>query len=330
MANHHSLEIKGLIKQFFKVVVWSFVKHRQGDKKNVLLFATRRGGSTWMMEILGANPGMTFIDHAFSIYTASKHCLSYLPITEDGHIRTLDDPTKDKIRTYINEIYTNDLRLNAPWKFWDSNFNFRTSRIAVKITAAKSVIEFFEEFDSHMIYFTRHPIACGLAAIRNNWGLHLKGYVENKNFIDKHLSKEQYSLCSKIYEGGSLIEKHVLNWVLENLIPIRLMQTKEWLYVSYEHLVVNKEEEIQKIADYLEIADPSYMLKQAGLPSRSTKRLSKAETEKMIRSGASEELVGKWIKNVSEEDLKASQAILDTFDIKLYAANQIMPQVEKN
>ena len=41
--------------------------HRPGYKKDIFLFATARGGSTWMMEILASQPGIKFFDEPVNI-----------------------------------------------------------------------------------------------------------------------------------------------------------------------------------------------------------------------------------------------------------------------
>lgn len=327
MQKHFKNEIKQLFKQFAKVCVWVFVKHRQGEKKNILLFASRRGGSTWVTELIGACKGITYIDHALSIYTVSKYCLGFIPIAEDGHIRILDQETEKKIKKYFFEIFNNGLRVNAPWKFWTRTFSFYSDRLVLKITSAKSVIDFFDrEFNCHILYFTRHPMACAQAAIRNNWGHHLKGYLENKLFLDKYLNQDQIDLSNEIYNRGTLIEKHVLNWVLENLIPIRLLPDRPgWMHLAYENLVADKYATVEKLTEFLEIDDAGPMKNQVGLPSRSTKRLSEERKGKIIIDGDVDGILSGWKTKSTSEERNSCKKILDVFDLKMYGSEEIMP-----
>ena len=57
--------------------------HIQGDKKNIFLFATPRGGSTWVMEILASQPGMKYYDEPFSIRRPNVQKVSRFTKWED-------------------------------------------------------------------------------------------------------------------------------------------------------------------------------------------------------------------------------------------------------
>ncbi|MCH7840011.1 MAG: hypothetical protein IID38_07225, partial [Planctomycetes bacterium] len=50
-------------------------RHRQGDKPNILLFCTRRGGSTWVLNTLAAHHGVRYVGRPFMmcLYSRWRH-----------------------------------------------------------------------------------------------------------------------------------------------------------------------------------------------------------------------------------------------------------------
>jgi hypothetical protein len=55
-------------KALTKELLWYLTcQHEQGPEPNILLFATRRGGSTFVMELIGANRGIRSIDQPFEM-----------------------------------------------------------------------------------------------------------------------------------------------------------------------------------------------------------------------------------------------------------------------
>ena len=53
-------------------------------------------------------------------------------------------------------------------------------------------------------------------------------------FIDEYLTGDKYDYCIAIKNGDDLLKKYVLNWVLENLIPLSSKNLKSVFIISYE------------------------------------------------------------------------------------------------
>ena len=59
------------VRSTSKEAVWLTTSHQPGDVNDVALFATRRGGSTWLMHVIAAAPGFRSLDQPFSVMTAN-------------------------------------------------------------------------------------------------------------------------------------------------------------------------------------------------------------------------------------------------------------------
>ena len=319
-------EFKILIKQS----IWELLsRHRQGRKKNICIFASRRGGSTWLMELIGSNKGLRYIDQPFSIYSASLIQLQYLPVFDYGQFIHLDKEEKEMVKYFFNRLLEGSLKINSQWKFWQQDFDFVSNRLVLKIVDAKGIIDWIEEcFDVHVIYLTRHPIPQALSVIRNGWGLTVKAYLRNSYFVEHYLNDGVLAYCHDILEKGSLLQKYVLNWALENLVPIRMLPDKpEWIHISYEDLTLFPEKTIVQLARVLDLANLDAMMKKIKRPSRSTRKFSTGQKKYMISSHNHDYLIKSWRKEISDEDERSAFKILEKLGITIYRYSQFLPNV---
>lgn len=319
------------LKMFIKERIWiNLNRHRQGKKKNICIFASRRGGSTWLMELLGSNKGTKYIDQPFSIYSASPIKIKYLPVFEYGQFIHFDREEESIIRKYFNKLLEGSLKLNSQWKFWQKDFDFFSNRLALKIVDAKAIIDWIDEcFDVYIIYLTRHPIAQALSVMRNGWGLTVKAYLRNAYFVEHYLDEDVLAYCYKILEQGPLLQKYVLNWALENLVPIRMMPYKpDWICISYEHLTLFPEKTILQLAKALDLNDIDAMMRKIRRPSISTKRFSTRSKRHMILSQNYDYIIKSWRKEISDKDERFAFNILEKLGITIYQYSQFLPNLK--
>ena len=140
----------------FKYVVRTFAnKHRQGRMKNIFLFATARGGSTWLMEILASQPGMKDHDEPFNIRRAN--------VARAGAFTTWasvmpDTGDPDRIVDYLNDIASGRYAFMNPAPF-RPHYRFFTDRIVFKIHELEHMMgTVAERCNGQIVYLLRHPI----------------------------------------------------------------------------------------------------------------------------------------------------------------------------
>jgi hypothetical protein len=320
-------EFKTLIKKS----IWTLLsRHRQGREKNICIFASRRGGSTWLMELIASNKGVRYVDQPFSIYSASLIQFQYLPVLGYGQFIHLDKEEKEMVKYFFNRLFEGSLKINSQWKFWQKDFDFVSNRLVMKIVDAKGIIDWIEEcFDVHIIYLTRHPIPQALSVMRNGWGLTVKAYLRNSYFTEHYLNDDILAYCHDILKEGSLLQKYVLNWSLENLVPIRMIPNKpNWIYISYEDLTLFPEKTILQLAKVLDLANIDAMMKKIKRPSRSTKRFSTGQKKYMISSHNYDYLIKGWKKEISDEDERSAFKILEKLGITIYQYSQFLPSAQ--
>ena len=296
--------------------------HTQGKKKNILLNATPRGGSTWVMEIIASQPGMKFYDEPFNlrreIIKKTKLFSGWEDLQPEGC-----DPYK--IISYLKALENNQYgHLNAaPFQ---KNHRWRTNRIVFKIHELEHLItQIAEQCNMQVLYLLRHPIPTSLSryiAPRLNLFLNSPYYKEH------YLSESQLQAIKAVYQNGKKLDQLIIAWCFENLIPLKYTDTQNWVTISYEELLLNPRKTCELLKEKLDLDDLDALLASVGIPSTNI-GMSKDETHTIMRDSNKENrnkrLVTKWKSKITMEEEKKIFEILDIFELDVYQYNRFIP-----
>jgi hypothetical protein len=299
--------LRDSVRSTAKEAIWLTVRHRPGDKRNICLFCTRRGGSTWLMEVIAANRGVLPLNQPIEIVTPNL--------------------TPYQFRRYTDDLMAGRIRVNAPVAFWRKGFRFRTDRLLLKITGGKPMMDWFDtNYPVDVVYLVRHPVPQSLSCIRNGWPTTTKIYLRNEWFVETVLADPALrDYAESIDRTGSELERFVVNWVVENLYSLQVLpQRPQWVALSYEECVVDQARVFTEVCRRLELTDIDRMRAASTRESRSSS-LSSAETVSAIKSGDRQEQISGWRKRISPEDEKRVAEILDRFGVTLYSATDPLP-----
>jgi hypothetical protein len=328
-APSRKANIRREARAFYKELVWAVTRHRPGPRRNICLFATRRGGSTWLMETISANRGIRPLDQPFSSSTGTLTAGQFraMPKFDGGMVLDLDPEQEAQFRPFVDRVMRGELPVNAPTRFWARDFDFRSDRLLLKITDANSMIDWFDtHYDVDIVFLTRHPIPQALSCMRNGWTLNVGPFLRNQRFVERHLGDDLAKYARALLDDGSELERFVLNWTLENLVPIRLLADRPgWTYVSYEQCVLEPEQTTRDIASALQLTDEEAMARKRAHASPSS-GLSTDATVARIAAGDHEYLVGRWRNDIDEREERRAMAVLERFDIDLYRAGALTPE----
>lgn len=285
--------------------------YKQGALPSVLLFASPRGGSTWITELIASQPRFWPISEPLNLRSVwvRKH------LKLNSFKELYGDSATQKIYEYYQKILAGgyaDLRLRPGLPF----YRLFTNRIVVKENqGCLDRMGWFEDsFGVKIIHLIRHPIPVALS--REVFPL-LDEFAECA--LRSQFSTEELLLADRIIASGSHLEKGVLAWCLHHLPALRA-ERESWLRISYEETVLQPENVIDRLVNTLSLSDSDRMKRQIVEPSQVTRK-SNAETRKLLTGKQNREfLIHKWKRRVSDADLQRVDAILQTFDAKIYSA----------
>lgn len=307
---------------------FALTRHEPGGKPPICLFATRRGGSTWLAEVLAANRGVLLLDQPFSANTGTPTPAQArrMPKFDGGIVTDLDGAREEAFRTYADAVLSGAVPVNAPTRFWSRDFGFRTDRLLLKILGANAVIDWIAaHYGVDVVYLTRHPIPQALSCIRNGWSLTAESFLRSPGFVERHLDDATLALARDVLRRGTPLEQYVLNWTLENVVPARVLASRPaWTFVSYERCVLEPLATVEALAAALDLDDVPSMRKKLGQASRSS-HLSVDATRARITAGDREYLVGRWREEVGADEERRVMEIPARFGIDLYRPGALSP-----
>lgn len=318
--------LRSACAQMIKELVWAAVRFRPA-RKPICLYSSRRSGSTLLMQMISANKGVMFSDQPFGLYSISSANINCLPVFAYSQIACPDEDEAAVLHNYVERLLAGRIRANAPWKFWTRDFHFFNDRICLKITDAKAMIDWMDrQFDVNTVVLTRHPVAQILSVSRNRWFTTGKGLLKNARFVERWMSNELEATCWDLYRSGSELEGRVVDWALENLVPLALLPARpDWLFVSYEDLMTSTPAVIDYLSGQLQLDDQKAMARQIEKPSRSVRWGNNTELRQSIHDRNQERLVDWWKSKISNEELSACFRILERFGINLYQPDTSLP-----
>ena len=292
--------------------------HQQGPEANILLFATRRGGSTFLMELISANRGVRSIDQPFEMSSAFPTAaqVADVPLFEDGQLTSLDERSARRLQSLTERILDGKVVVNAPRRVWRRDVEWRSNRLVLKILDAKPLIGWFAAtVPCDIVYLTRHPIPQSISCIRNGWTLTSAAYVRDERFVEANLSDAALALAHDVMRSGTQLEQFVLNWALENVAPVRLLPDHpDWLHVRYEECVTDPSAVLDVVATRLGLADRERMQATLHRPSVSS-GLSTKHTRELIEQRGAAGVVTGWRRDIDADAEASCNRMLETFGI---------------
>jgi hypothetical protein len=291
--------------------------HRPDGQPNVFLFSTPRSGSTWLMELIWTQPGFRFCDEPLNI----RNRIVARDLGIDNWPDLFSPDAAPKVERYFRRLSDGSLRSNGPGP-WRQPYRPLTSRVVFKVIhAGHDRINWFRDrFNGRVVYLLRHPIAVSLS--REDYPT--MPYMLSGGY-GEHLTSRQREFGREIAEKGNELERGVLAWCLQNMIPLR-DATVDWAMISYEELVLNPEPVIRVLTEKLGLPQPARLMEQLLIPSASTRK-SDAETRGLLdqREEQRNELVAKWRRHISEQEERSAMEILERFEIDAYRFGCTLP-----
>ena len=294
-------------------------------EKPIVIFATRRGGSTLLMEMIASQPGVDFISEPLNLWRYRPY-FDRLPHPPRGRFISMNEVETQQVRSYFEHLLAGRIKAFNAWNPFRPTWSFRVRRLVVKLLGANTLIDWIaEEFDIEVLYLLRHPVSVALSCLGRNWGNDAEAYLRNTYFREQVLGLERARFADGVLAQGTPLQKFVLEWCLENFYPLQVCQERRWLVLTYEEVISRPEQVSELICSRFGLPNPERMARTISRPSRTT---FFANSREAIAREGPQAMLGRWLKRVSQKELKGVQEILDAFGIRAYQAFSPYPETD--
>lgn len=293
-------------------------------KRPIVIFSSRRGGSTLLAQVIGSERGVNVSDQPFDLW----HYNPYANRMPNPYLSTFIDLAPEdekKLCGYCNDLFSGKIRVYTRWNLFDPDYSFVINRMVFKVLSAKALIDWFaENFELDIVYQIRHPIAYALSIMRLNWGCTADAFLQSPFFRERFLDERKLSMCHRILKGDNELQKYVLEWGLDNLIPLSVFQNRPWTTLTYEELVARPQQSCELLAARLKLSDPIRMAKRLSHPSVSTTHSSRSDISELTPVS----LLARWMDRVDSSLAQDAMAMLDELlGIHVYTWDNPFPDV---
>lgn len=334
--NHKKLATPWL-KYSIKHLIWDqFQQHEPGDQPHICIFTSRRSGGTWLTETLTMEPELLYVMQPFSRGCEDPYLLRRGVISEqlvrEGRV-AIHGRDDEFMNRFFTDIFEGRLKVESPWNFLHPSFNWKTSRVCAKIHNAKAWIPWFEEtFNDNVqiAYHFRHPIPQSLSTMARKWIITIPFYLRDEWFVENYMTDGLLEYTEERLREGTLLEKYVLNWCVENLVPQRLFRERSnWWVSTYEEIVVNPLLMVERMMERLNLRNREGLLQQISQPSQTVSSQTKKQLRTEREQAASRHyLLRRWKDKVEKEEQKRAFNVLERFGIDSYRPGEIGPSEE--
>lgn len=323
--------IDSWLRHAAKHAIWrSLCRHAPSDAPDVVVFSTGRSGGTWLMETIGAEPGMRTIGQPLSVGVHDPLARRAFPESiRSAHGFVAQPRDQAFVERFFRNLFSGRIRIAMPWSPRALDFHRRTHRVVVETTILKAWIGWFSQRfpEVKIVYLVRHPAPWAMSTMKLDWIFRSASFLDDPGFTEQHLTSDQLALARDMLEGGEWIEKLVTSWCIQNLVPLRLCGSHpEWTVVTYEELVAQPEPMAALLADRLELQARDRI--KAAMDRRSRTSFDAESADVIERATGAERksyLLGRWRERLSSEDKDRCSRLLEAFGIVDYRLDRLSP-----
>ena len=114
--------------------------HEQGSKKNIVLFSTRRGGSTWLSQVISSGEtNLRYYDHLFSWYQTEFNSRRFFDVYKNNQEIYATPNNRD----YFELVNSGKHIARTVVNPFSKDFVRKSTRVLYKVTEGKGLFDWF-------------------------------------------------------------------------------------------------------------------------------------------------------------------------------------------
>jgi hypothetical protein len=222
----------------------TFLERNHDPRRTVILVGSGRSGTTWLAEMLADALGSRFVFEPLRTqsvaWTWPVRRGHYLPPGEDA------DPA---VAAVIDRILTGRLRNRFTDKY--NKVRLPGSRVVKEVRATNLLPWIVRHYpQTPVVYLLRHPVPTAWSASELNWPDRLENLLSQDALMGGPLEAFQ-PLIREAVASPDLFHRTVLQWCLENIVPVQVLDSRLVHVVFYERLVEDPWGELERLRAFL-------------------------------------------------------------------------------
>lgn len=264
----------------------------------IILAGSGRSGTTWLGNIMAANPNIRIIFEPFDR-------------------RRVPDAASVPLRPYARvgdkhpawELFVRQVLCGRIHNEWVDQQGKRwwATRCLVKTIRATLLLGWIDHlFHPRIVFMTRHPCAVVLSRVKLKWESHLDVLLAQPQLLTDHLEP----FVDLIHGAQTEVQKQAVLWCVENLVPLHQLREHNWVFCTYEQLYRQPQAESERILQAVGIC-------KTPLTQRAIRQVSMVTRPDSALLTQGDPLTD-WQRHLSTQDIDSILNIVQQFGITLY------------
>lgn len=274
--------------------------------RTVILAGSGRSGTTWLGNIIAANPNFRIIFEPFE----QNHVPQAAILPRRSYARPSN--TYPEWIPFVKDALSG--KINNKWIQRDGN-RWWAPRILVKEIRANLMLGWIDRtFHPKIVFIIRHPCAVVLSRLKLKWTINLSGLLLQSELVADYLDP----FVDLILRAKTEAQKQAVLWSVENLVPLSQLREFGWIFCTYEHLYCDPDNEVNRILKGLEIRKTvltQRAIRQVSMVTRSDSPIVKRENP-----------LAEWQKRLTKKETDDILRVVEAFGINLYC-DAVMPDL---
>jgi len=311
-------KIKELVRFFYYINFLNEGKVGASNAKMLSVFASPRGGSTWLAQTLNQLPNSALVWEPLFKYNSYK-------------INTFNPfayPERHEVDISWNQYIPKDAKWNEAELFFKKLFDrvivnlklYRFNDLSQLAISDTFIFKFcfgnnllpwlVERFEINPILLLRHPcaiIASQLHFAAFNW--HKTNYKYDYNM--RMFADEFYAPYKDVLNTITCVEERLAaEWAMNVLTPIKSeWNDKKWVTLSYEHLIKDPNSAFQKIFNRYNIEEPEGLYEQLNKTSF---------TKSSFEGKGNDERLNSWKNQLTDKQIDIILSFVNRLGVYFY------------
>ena len=284
-------------------------------ERTIILSCTGRGGSTWLAQIIQSVPGHQILWE--QLHWKSNPAAEAIGLGRPTYLPRHED--HPEVAHLIKQILSGRQLahgINTRRYFSVRDLLFLRAYVAKFVTANLLLPWIVDRFHPRCIHLLRHPCAVvSSQMIHGEWDEVDRSFCRHPRLFDEHPH------LGAIFEDlNSHEEVLAFNWAVQTFVPLRASAPRSWLTTTYEHLVCNGREEVERIFSHLGDPIPERVLRALRTPSATTVSNSNVSSGRNPLTG--------WRERLTPAQIDAILYITHAVGIESYT-DALLPDVDR-